>query len=84
MVAFCLRQFSADFIICMCAFDFRQAQVVGFIGFALQKNNAEPAENNLRQEAAPHEEPAERRNLLTEGLNEFCEERIDLPEAKEK
>jgi hypothetical protein len=58
--------------------------VVGFIGFALQKNNAEPAENYLRQEAAPHEEPAERRNLLTEGLNEFCEERIDLPEAKEK
>lgn len=27
--------------------------VVGFIGFALHKNNAEPAENNLKQEAAP-------------------------------
>jgi hypothetical protein len=27
LVAFCLRHFSADFIICMCEFDFRQAQV---------------------------------------------------------
>jgi hypothetical protein len=27
LVAFCLRQFLADFIICMCEFDFRQAQV---------------------------------------------------------
>src|SRR5258708_8348254 len=26
LVAFCLRHFSADFIICMCEFDFRQAQ----------------------------------------------------------
>jgi hypothetical protein len=25
LVAFCLRHFSADFIICMCEFDFRQA-----------------------------------------------------------
>jgi IS5 family transposase len=25
--AFCLRHFLADFIICMCVFDFRQAQV---------------------------------------------------------
>jgi DNA-directed RNA polymerase alpha subunit len=31
--------------------------VVGFIGFALQKNDAEPAENNLKQEAAPPDEP---------------------------
>ncbi|WP_375143916.1 integrase core domain-containing protein [Bradyrhizobium sp. Ash2021] len=28
LVAFCLRQFSADFIICVCEFDFRQAQLV--------------------------------------------------------
>ena len=27
LVAFCLRHFLADFIICMCEFDFRQAQV---------------------------------------------------------
>jgi hypothetical protein len=26
LVAFCLRHFSADFIICTCEFDFRQAQ----------------------------------------------------------
>jgi hypothetical protein len=26
LVAFCLRHFLADFIICMCEFDFRQAQ----------------------------------------------------------
>jgi hypothetical protein len=25
LVAFCLRHFSADFIICMCELDFRQA-----------------------------------------------------------
>src|SRR6202165_2799779 len=28
LVAFCLRHFLADFIICMCEFDFRQAQGV--------------------------------------------------------
>src|SRR5258706_16146555 len=27
LVAFCLRHFLADFIICMCEFDFRQAQL---------------------------------------------------------
>jgi hypothetical protein len=27
VVAFCLRHFLADFIICMCEFDFRQVQV---------------------------------------------------------
>ena len=27
LVAFCLRHFLADFIICMCEFDFRQAHV---------------------------------------------------------
>jgi hypothetical protein len=58
--------------------------VVGFIGFALHKNNAEQVENNLKQEAPPPEEPAERRDLLTKGLTEFREERIDLPKAKEK
>ena len=31
--------------------------VVGFIGLAFRKNNAEPAENNLKQEAAAHDEP---------------------------
>jgi DNA-directed RNA polymerase alpha subunit len=31
--------------------------VVGFIGLAFRKNNAEPAENNLTQEAAAHDEP---------------------------
>jgi hypothetical protein len=29
LVAFCLRHFLADFIICMCEFDFRQAQAAG-------------------------------------------------------
>src|ERR1019366_6651289 len=58
--------------------------VVGFTGFALHKNNAEQVENNLKQEAPPPEEPAERRDLLTKGLTEFREERIDLPKAKEK
>src|SRR6202795_3483903 len=28
LAAFCLRHFLADFIICMCEFDFRQAQVL--------------------------------------------------------
>ena len=56
--------------------------VVGFIGFALHKNNAEPAENNLKQEAAPPEEPAERQDLLPKGPTEFREDRVDLPEAK--
>ena len=58
--------------------------VVGFIGFAFQKNNAEPVENNLKQEAAPPEKPAERRDLLTKDLTEFREERIDPPKAKAK
>lgn len=31
--------------------------VVGFVGLALHKNSAEPAENNLTQEAAAHDEP---------------------------
>ena len=58
--------------------------VLGFIGFALHKNNAEQVENNLKQQAPPPEEPAERRDLLTKGLTEFREERIDLPKAKER
>ncbi len=32
--------------------------VLGFIGFALHKNNAEQVENNLKQQAPPPEEPA--------------------------
>jgi hypothetical protein len=55
--------------------------VIGFIGFALHKNNAEQVESNLKQEAPPPDEPAERRDLLTNGLTEFREERIDLPTA---
>jgi hypothetical protein len=45
---------------------------------------AEPVENNLKQEAPPPEEPAERRDLLTKGLTEFREERIDQPKGREK
>jgi hypothetical protein len=55
--------------------------VLGFIGFAFHKNNAEPVENNLKQAAAPPEEPAWRRDLLTKGPPEFREERIDLPKT---
>jgi hypothetical protein len=58
--------------------------VLGFIGFALHKNNPEQVEDNLKQEAPPPEKPAERRDLLTNGLTEFREERIDLPKAKGK
>ena len=31
--------------------------VVGFIGLAFRKDKTEPAENNLKQEAAAHDEP---------------------------
>jgi biotin carboxyl carrier protein len=41
--------------------------VVGFIGFALHKNNAEPVENNLKQEAAPPEEPRGAPGLAHQG-----------------
>ncbi len=57
--------------------------VVGFIGLALHKT-ADPVENNLEQEAAPPEEPAEHRDLLTKGLIDFREERIDRPKAQGK
>jgi hypothetical protein len=43
--------------------------VVGFIGFALHKNNAEQVENNLKQEAPPPEEPAERASERKPGQN---------------
>jgi hypothetical protein len=33
LVAFCLSHFLADFIICMCVFDFRQAQAKYGVGF---------------------------------------------------
>src|SRR5258707_9249758 len=39
LVAFCLRHFSAGFIICMCEFDFRQAQVMGRAGSVCLLNN---------------------------------------------
>ena len=34
LVAFCLRHFSADFIICTCEFEFRQAQGYS-LGFSI-------------------------------------------------
>jgi hypothetical protein len=46
--------------------------VVGFIGFAFHKNNAEPVENNLKK-AAPTDEP-----------NPARLDQLDLPETKGK
>src|SRR5258708_37064691 len=37
-VAFCLRHFSADFIICTCEFDFRQAQVSNLPGLHCRRS----------------------------------------------
>jgi hypothetical protein len=54
LVAFWLSHFLADFIICMCEFDFRQAQlaltILGLISFGLVEI--------LEQFAMPHREPA--------------------------
>jgi hypothetical protein len=58
--------------------------VLGFVGFALLKNNAEPAEDNLEQEVAPPEERAQLRSRLARGPPETREDRVDLPKAKGK
>jgi hypothetical protein len=39
--------------------------VFGFVGIAIRKNNAQPAEDNLEQEAAPPQERAKLRSRLT-------------------
>jgi hypothetical protein len=46
--------------------------VLGFVGFALLKNNAEPAEDNLAREVAPPEGPPP----------ETREDRVDLSKLK--
>src|ERR1700730_2029584 len=62
LVAFCLRHFLADFIICMCEFDFRQAQPLQ----ALREKRIEHGlERRIRHFAHPVEE---RRGQLTEQL----------------
>jgi hypothetical protein len=53
--------------------------VLGFVGVAIRKNNAQPAEDNLEQKAAPPEERAQLRSRLTEGPEEF-----HRPKAKGK
>jgi hypothetical protein len=59
--------------------------VRGFFGFVFLKNNAEPAEDdNLEQEIAPPEERAKLRSQLTNGPEDFREDRIDRPKAKSK
>jgi hypothetical protein len=40
LVAFCLRHFLADFIICMCEFDFRQAQASDGIRMKVSEKGA--------------------------------------------
>ena len=40
LVAFCLRRFLADFIICMCEFDFRQAQASDGIRMKVSEKGA--------------------------------------------
>jgi hypothetical protein len=53
--------------------------VFGFVGIAIRKNNAQPAEDNLEQKAAPPQERAKLRSRLTN----FHEDR-DRPKAKGK
>ena len=54
--------------------------VLGFVGIAFLKSNAEPAEDdNLEQEVTPPEERAQLRSRLTEGPEEF-----HRPKAKGK
>ena len=52
--------------------------VLGFVGVAIRKNNAQPAEDNLEQKAAPPQERAR----LTKGPEEFREVRVDRAKAK--
>jgi hypothetical protein len=58
--------------------------VFGFVGIAFLKNHAEPAEDNLEQEVAPPEERARLRSRLSNGPEEFREDRVDRPKAKGK
>lgn len=59
--------------------------VLGFFGFAFLKNNAEPVEDdNLEQGVAPPEERAQLRSRLTNGPEEFPENRVDRPKTKGK
>src|ERR1700686_5817856 len=49
LVAFCLRHFLADFIICMCEFDFRQAQLK--LGFEIAQSSV--AKYMVKRRAPP-------------------------------
>ena len=54
--------------------------VFGFVGIAFLKNNAdEPAEDNLEQEVATPQKRAQLRSRLTQGPEEFREDRVDRP-----
>jgi hypothetical protein len=55
--------------------------VLGFVGIAFLKSNAEPAEDdNLEQEVAPRQERAQ----ISQGPPEFREDRVDRLKAKGK
>jgi hypothetical protein len=56
--------------------------VLGFVGVAIRKNDAQPAEDNLEQEVAPPEERARLRSPLTKGPEKFREVRVDRLKAK--
>jgi hypothetical protein len=57
--------------------------VLGFVGIAFLKSNAEPAEDdNLEQEVTPPEERAQLRSRVTQGPPEFREDRVDRPKAR--
>jgi hypothetical protein len=57
--------------------------VLGFVGIAFLKSNAEPAEDdNLEQEVAPPQERAKLRSRLTLAAPEFREDRVDRPKLK--
>ena len=57
--------------------------VLGFIGIAFLKSNAEPAEDdNPEQEVAPPAERAQLRSRLTKEPEEFQKVRVDRPKAK--
>ena len=45
--------------------------VLGFVGVAFRKDNAQPAEDDLAQQTAPPEERAQLRSRLTESPEEF-------------
>jgi hypothetical protein len=55
-------------------------------GFAFLKNHrvmiSEPTEDNLEQEVAPPEERARLRSRLSNGPEEFREDRVDRPKGK--